>query len=70
MLAKRKVNTFETIISEFSHEEFKTIVNEEKVWKMNEDIRMLISSDKLNKEKGKKIRTTKLWVKIVKMISF
>ena len=31
MLAKRKVNTFETIISEFSHEEFKTIVNEEKV---------------------------------------
>ena len=70
MLAKRKVNTFETIISEFSHEEFKTIVNEEKVWKMKEDIRMLISSDKLNKEKGKKIKTTKLWVKIVKMISF
>ena len=60
MLAKRKVNTFETIISEFSHEEFKTIVNEEKVRKMNEDIRMLISSDKLNKEKGKKIKTTKL----------
>ena len=70
MLAKRKVNTFETIISEFSHEEFKTIVNEEKVWKMKEDIRMLISSDKLNKEKGKKIKTTKLWEKIVKMISF
>ena len=44
----------------------KTIVNEtEKYEKMKEDIRMMKSSDELNKEEGKKIKTTEIWVKIV-----
>ena len=34
--------------------------------KMKEDIRMIRSSDELNK-KGKKFKTTKLYVKIVEM---
>ena len=54
MLAKSKLNSIETLISlalidfGISHEEFKAIVNEkEKYEKMNEDIRMLRSSDYL-----------------------
>ena len=54
MLAKSKLNSIETLISQalidfgISHEEFKAIVNEkEKYEKMNEDIRMLRSSDYL-----------------------
>ena len=35
--------------------------------KMKEDIRMVKSSDELNKEKGKKIKTTEFCVKILKM---
>ena len=34
---------------------------------MREDIRTIKSSDKLNKEEGKKIKTTKLLLKIVNM---
>ena len=67
MIAKSKLNSIETLISqalidlEISHEEFKTIVNEkEKYEKMKEDIRMMKSSDKLNKEESKKIKATKL----------
>ena len=67
MIAKSKLNSIETLISqalidiEISHEEFKTIVNEkEKYEKMKEDIRMIKSSDELNKEEGKKIKTTEL----------
>ena len=67
MLAKRKLNSIETLISqaliefEFSHEEFKTIVNEkEKFEKMKEEIRMMKSSDELNKKEGKKIKTTEI----------
>ena len=67
MLAKTKSNSIETLISqalidlEISFEEFNTIVNEkEKYEKMKEDIVMMKNSDKLNKEEGKKIKTTKL----------
>ena len=60
MLVKNKLNSIETLISqalidlEISHEEFKTIVNEkEKDEKMKEDIRMIKSSDELNKKRKK-----------------
>ena len=33
---------------------------------MKEDIRLIRSSDELDKEKGKKIKTTKLWLKITR----
>ena len=64
MLAKSKLNSIETLISqplldlEISHEEFKTIVKEnEKYEKMKESIRMIKSSDELNKiENNKYIR--------------
>ena len=56
MLAKSKLNSIETLISqplldlEISHEEFKTIVKEnEKYEKMKQTIRMIKSSDELNK---------------------
>ena len=67
MLAKRKLNSVETLISQalidlkISHEEFKTIVNEEENYRrLKEDIRMIKSSDALNKKENKKIETTKL----------
>ena len=60
MLVKNKLNSIETLISQalidlqISHEEFKTIVNEkEKDEKMKEDIRMIKSSDELNKKRKK-----------------
>ena len=66
MLAKSKFSSIETLISralinlEISHKEFQTIVNEkEKYEKMKESIAMMKSSEELNKEKGKKIKTTK-----------
>ena len=56
MLAKSKLNSIETLISqalidlEVSHEEFKTIVNEkEKYERMKEWIRMMKSSDELSR---------------------
>ena len=67
MLAKSKLNSIETLKSqasidlEISYEEFRTIVNEkEKHQKMKESIKMIKSSDKLNREEGKKIKTTEL----------
>ena len=46
---------------EISHEEFITILNEkDKYEKMKEDIRPIKSSDELNKEEGRKIKTTGL----------
>ena len=67
MLAKSKLNSIETLKSqasidlEISYEEFRTIVNEkEKHQKMKEIIKMIKSSDKLNREEGKKIKTTEL----------
>ena len=66
MLAKSKFSSIETLISralinlEISHKELQTIVNAtEKYEKVKEGIAMMKSSDKLNKEKGKKIKTTK-----------
>ena len=56
------------IYIEISHEEFITILNErDKYEKMKEDIRPIKSSDELNKEEGRKIKTTGLLVKIVDM---
>ena len=58
MLAKSKPNSIKTLISQalidlkISHEESKTIVNEkEKYEKMKESIRMIKSSDELNKKR-------------------
>ena len=58
MLAKSKLNSIKTLISQalidlkISHEESKTIVNEkEKYEKMKESIRMIKSSDELNKKR-------------------
>ena len=58
MLAKSKLNSIKTLISQalidlkISHEESKTIVNEkEKSEKMKESIRMIKSSDELNKKR-------------------
>ena len=63
MLAKRKLNSVETLISQalidlkISHEEFKTIVNEEENYRrLKEDIRMIKSSDALNKKENKKLK--------------
>ena len=63
ILAKSKLNSIETLIFqalidlEISHEEFKTMLNEEENYKrLKENIRMMKNNDELNKE-GK---TTKL----------
>ena len=55
MLAKSKLNSIETLISqtliyfEISHEEFKTVVNEkEKYRRMKKSIRIMESSDELS----------------------
>ena len=37
----------------------------DKYEKMKEDIRMMKSSDELNKEEDKKLKQQKLWMKIV-----
>ena len=53
---------------EIGHEELITILNErDKHEKMKEDIRIMKSSDELNKEKGKKFKTRELLVKSLKM---
>ena len=59
MLAKRKLNTIETLISQslidlgISHEEFKTIVNEkEKYKRMKENIRIMKSSGEVGGNKS------------------
>ena len=58
VLAKRKLNSIENLMSqalidlEISHEKFKTIAKEkEKYKKMKESIRMMKSSDELNKKR-------------------
>ena len=54
MLAKRKLNSSETLLSqdlEISHEEIKTIVNEEQNYRMlQENIKDMKGSDELNKK--------------------
>ena len=70
MLVKSKLNSIETLISlalvdlETSHEEFKTIVNEEEKYEGMEGIRMIKSINKSNKEESK---TTDMWVKRVRV---
>ena len=59
MLVKSKLNSIETLISlalvdlETSHEEFKTIVNEEEKYEGMEGIRMIKSINKSNKQESK-----------------
>ena len=62
MLVKGKLKSIETLVSqalidlEVSHEEFKTIVKEEKKYeKVKENIRMIKSSDELS-ENNKTVR--------------
>ena len=59
MLAKRKLNSIETLISQslidlgISHEEFKTIANEkEKYKRMKENIRIMKSSGEVGGNKS------------------
>ena len=66
MLAKSKLSSIESLISqalidlEIIHEEFKTIADDkEKYEKTKEGIRMMKSSDELNK-KGNKIKAIEL----------
>ena len=63
MLARSKLNSNEKLVSqtlidlEISRKEFKTVPNEkEKYEKMKEDIRMIKSCDKLNKEEEEKLK--------------
>ena len=63
VFVRSKLNSIESLVSqalidiEISHEEFITILNEkEKYEKMKENIRTIKSSDKLNKEEGKKLK--------------
>ena len=64
MLAKSKLNSTETLISqaliefEINHEEFKTIVNEKKYKRMKENIKTMKSYDDLDKN-NKSIREKK-----------
>ena len=71
---KRKLKSLEFFASwalsdmEIGHEELITILNErDKHEKMKEGIRIMKSSDELNKEKGKKFKKTELLVKTLKM---
>ena len=59
MLAKRKLNSIETLISQslidlgISHEEFQTIVNEKETYKrMKENIRIIKSSGEVGENKS------------------
>ena len=69
-LKRSKLKRIKTLLSqvlidtEISHEEFITISNEEDEYeKMKENIRTMKSSYELNKEEGKKIKTTELKTK-------
>ena len=73
MLVRSKLNSIETLISQalidlkISHEEYKTIINEEENYRrLKENIRMMKSEkidaekDQLNEEKGGKSETNKI----------
>ena len=73
MLVRSKLNSIETLISqtltdlEISHEEYKTIINEEENYRrLKKNIRMMknekidAEKDELNEEKGGKIETNKI----------
>ena len=69
-LKRSKLKRIKTLVSqvlidtEISHEEFITISNEKDEYeKMKENIRTMKSSYELNKEEGKKIKTTELKTK-------
>ena len=62
MLSRSKLNNIETLISqalvdlEITHEEYKTIINEEENYRSpKENIRMMRSDDQLNEEESKRI---------------
>ena len=76
MLANSKLNSIETLVSqalidlEINHEEFKTIVNEKEQYEnMKENIRMVKSSDELNKN-NKNMKKIMKMHKINKIIFF
>ena len=76
MLANSKLNSIETLVSqalidlEISHEKFKTIVNEKEQYEnMKENIRMVKSSDELNKN-NKNMKKIMKMHKINKIIFF
>ena len=61
MLARRKLSSIGTVISqaltdlEISHEEYKTITDEEENYRrLKEKVRMIKNSDKLNSKEDKK----------------
>ena len=73
MLVRSKLNSIETLISQalidlkISHEEYKTIINEEENYRrLKKNIRMMknekidAEKDELNEEKGGKIETNKI----------
>ena len=69
-LKRSKLKRIKTLVSqvlidtEISHEEFITISNgKDEYEKMKENIRTMKSSYELNKEEGKKIKTTELKTK-------
>ena len=86
MLAKSKLNSIETLISqalidfEISHEKYKSIINEyENYRRMKENIKMIKSSDKLSennkniRENGENVCRIKKYIyifKIYKMFKF
>ena len=58
MLTRSKLNSIETF--EISHEEYKSIINEEENYRiLKESIRMIKSSDELNKKENKTIENNK-----------
>ena len=66
MLARSKLNSIETLISqalidlEITHEEYKTIITEEKNYgRIKENIRNIKSDDELNEGVGKRIENNK-----------
>ena len=74
MLARNKLNSVETLISqtlidlEISPEEGKTIINEEENHrKLKDNIRIIEASDELNEKENKKMNSLKLLEKIIKM---
>ena len=67
MLAKGNLNSIYNLVSqalidiEISPKEFITVLNEKDTYKkMKENVKIMKSTDELNKEKGKKIKATEL----------
>ena len=66
-IAKSKLNSIEKLISqalidlEISHEEYKSIINQEENYgRLKENIRMTKSDDELNEKEGKRTENNKI----------